>query len=69
METIYHAGDILEAAKMLDLNILRDTALLWIAEEFWLSPLPDHWEEAITVSAREQAWSGSGGEGGWDHGV
>ena len=50
METIYHAGDILEAAKVLDLNILRDTALLWIAEEFWLSPLPDDWEEAVTVS-------------------
>ena len=50
METIYHAGDILEAAKVLDLNILRDTALLWIAEDFWLSPLPDDWEEAVTVS-------------------
>ena len=50
LETIFHAGDILEAAKILDLNILRDTALLWIAEEFWLSPLPDNWEEAITVS-------------------
>ena len=50
METIYHAVDILEAAKVLDLNILRDTALLWIAEDFWLSPLPDDWEEAVTVS-------------------
>ena len=49
LETIYHASDILEFAKILDLNILRDTALLWIAEEFWLSPLPDDWDEAITV--------------------
>lgn len=47
LETICHAGDILEAAKVLELNLLRDTALLWIAEEFWLSPLPDHWEEVI----------------------
>ena len=47
LETIFHAGDILEAAKILDLNILRDTALLWIAEEFWLSPLPDNWEEDL----------------------
>lgn len=48
LETILHAGDILEAAKVLELNILKDTAMLWVAEEFWLSPLPDNWEEVIT---------------------
>ena len=48
LETILHAGDILEAAKVLELNLLKDTAMLWIAEEFWLSPLPDNWEEVIT---------------------
>ncbi|UPR05066.1 hypothetical protein HOP50_19g84130 [Chloropicon primus] len=67
METIYHAGDILEAAKMLDLNILRDTALLWIAEEFWLSPLPDHWEEAITDEDHVYYVNGKTGVTQWEH--
>lgn len=67
LETICHAGDILEAAKALELNILRDTALLWIAEEFWLSPLPDHWEEVITEENTVYYVNSNSGVTQWEH--
>ena len=67
LETICHAGDILEAAKVLELNILRDTALLWVAEEFWLSPLPESWEEVITDDDHVYYVNSTSGVTQWEH--
>ena len=52
LDAIHHAGDILEAAKTLGLDVVRDTSLLWIAEELWLAPLPDGWHECVDEEGR-----------------
>ena len=42
------ANDIMDFARVLGLDIAREAELLWVAEEFWLCPLPDGWEECCT---------------------
>ena len=42
------ANDIMDFARVLGLDIAREADLLWVAEEFWLCPLPEGWEECCT---------------------
>ena len=42
------ANDIMDFARVLGLDIVREAELLWVAEEFWLCPLPEGWEECCT---------------------
>ena len=46
---------------------MYDAHLLWIAEEFWLCPLPDGWEEWYTEEGNMYYHFAPDGSTQWHH--
>ena len=61
-----HAGEILQFARILGLDMVHDAHLLWIAEEFWLAPMPDGWEESETPDGTLYYYDAEGNSQ-WEH--